>query len=84
MTGDLNGDLLAFNAADGTCSNTGNIGTPPGGWNAANGSSAGWQQWSIDLGPYANSQVEVSITALSDWGLQQFFVLFIVEIYLYT
>jgi zinc carboxypeptidase/immune inhibitor InhA-like protein len=68
-----------FNA-DGTCSNTGNIGTPPGGWNAANGSSAGWQQWSIDLGPYANSQVEVSITALSDWGLQQFPGVFIDDI----
>jgi hypothetical protein len=69
-----------FNAADGTCSNTGNIGTPPGGWNAGNGSSAGWQQWSIDLAPYANSQVEVSITALSDWGLQQFPGVFIDDI----
>jgi hypothetical protein len=57
---------------DGTCSNTGNIGSPPGAWHAANGSSSGWQQWSIDLGTYANSQVEVSITVLSDWGLQQF------------
>jgi hypothetical protein len=69
-----------FNPADGTCSNTGNIGTPPGHWNAANGSSAGWQQWSIDLAAYANSQVEVSITALSDWGLQQFPGVFIDDI----
>jgi hypothetical protein len=69
-----------FNPADGTCSNTGNIGSPPGQWNAANGSSAGWQQWSIDLGAYANSQVEVSITVLSDWGLQQFPGVFVDDI----
>jgi len=57
-----------FNAADGTCSNTGSSGS----WNAANGSSSGWQQFAIDLGAYENKQVEVSITVLSDWGLQQF------------
>ncbi|MGH2484273.1 MAG: M14 family zinc carboxypeptidase [Candidatus Limnocylindria bacterium] len=61
-----------YNPADGTCSSTGTIGTPPGSWNAANGISGGWQQMSFDLGAYANSQVEVSITVLSDWGLQQF------------
>jgi hypothetical protein len=32
--------------ADGTCSPTGSTGT----WNAACGSSNGWQQWSVDLG----------------------------------
>jgi hypothetical protein len=69
-----------FNPADGTCSSTGNIGSPPGQWNAANGSSSGWQQWQIDLGAYANSQVEVSITVLSDWGLQQFPGVFIDDI----
>jgi hypothetical protein len=65
-----------FNSADGTCSNNGSTGH----WNAANGSSAGWQQWQIDLSPYANSQVEVSITVLSDWGLQQFPGVFVDDI----
>ncbi|WP_436498430.1 M14 family zinc carboxypeptidase [Actinokineospora sp. HUAS TT18] len=64
-----------FNA-DGTCSNTGSTGE----WNAANGSSSGWQQWEIDLTPYAGSQVEVSITVLSDWGAQQFPGVFIDDI----
>ncbi len=66
-----------FNPADGTCSNTGAGG---GQWHAANRGSAGWQQWSIDLGAYAGSQVEVAITALSDWGLQQFPGVFIDDI----
>ena len=30
-------------------------------WNAASGRSAGWEQWSIDLGAYAGKQVEISI-----------------------
>src|SRR6185436_3661751 len=34
------------------------------------GASGGWQQWSIDLGGYANGQVEVSITYASDWATQ--------------
>jgi hypothetical protein len=54
-----------FNPADGTCSSTGTTGS----WNAANGSSSGWQQMDFDLSPYAGGQVEVSITALSDLGL---------------
>ncbi len=62
--------------ADGTCSNTGSTGN----WHAANGNSAGWQQFSIDLSPYAGSQVEVSITVLSDWGVQQFPGVFIDDI----
>ena len=64
-----------FNA-DGTCSSTGSSGE----WNAANGSSSGWQQFEVDLSSFANSQVEVSITALSDWGLQQFPGVFIDDI----
>jgi zinc carboxypeptidase/immune inhibitor InhA-like protein len=62
--------------ADGTCSSTGSSGE----WNAANGSSSGWQQFEVDLGSFANSQVEVSITALSDWGLQQFPGVFIDDV----
>ena len=38
-----------FNAADGTCTNTGSSGV----WNAANGSSSGWQQLEFDLAPFA-------------------------------
>lgn len=69
-----------FNPIGATCTSTGSIGTPPGSWNAANGVSGGWQQLSFDLGAYANSQVEVSITVLSDWGLQQFPGVFIDDI----
>ena len=65
-----------FNPADGTCSNTGTSGS----WNAATGSSGGWQQFQIDLGAFAGSQVEVSITVLSDWGLQQFPGVFVDDI----
>ncbi|MFC7360934.1 M14 family metallopeptidase [Nocardioides astragali] len=55
------------NATDpATCTPTGTTGT----WNAASGSSAGWQEWSVDLGKWANGQVEVSITYASDWGTQ--------------
>jgi hypothetical protein len=41
-----------------------------GAWNAANGSSSGWQQWHVDLSSFANQQVEVSITYVSDWATQ--------------
>ncbi|MEU0571603.1 M14 family zinc carboxypeptidase [Nonomuraea sp. NPDC005983] len=41
-----------------------------GAWNAASGNSAGWQQWKIDLTPYAGKQVELSISYVSDWGTQ--------------
>jgi hypothetical protein len=53
---------------DGTCTATGTSGS----WNAANGSSSGWQQLEFDLAAYAGKQVEISITSLSDWGFQQF------------
>jgi hypothetical protein len=65
-----------FDPETGQCSATGTTGV----WHAANGSSAGWQQWQIDLGQYANEQVEVSITVLSDWGLQQFPGVFVDDI----
>jgi len=38
------------------------------------------EQWQIDLSPYAGSQVELSITSLSDWGFQQFPGVFIDDI----
>ena len=52
--------------AAGTCTPTGTTGV----WNAATGSSNGWQQWSVDLGAYAGQQVEVSIAYASDWASQ--------------
>ncbi len=44
------------------CEGTGTTGE----WNAATGSSGGYQDWSIDLSAYAGKQVEVSITYLQD------------------
>ena len=49
-----------------TCTPTGSSGE----WNAATGSSNGWQQWRIDLGDYAGETVEISIAYISDWGTQ--------------
>jgi hypothetical protein len=69
-----------FDPATGTCSSTGTTGS----WNAANGSSSGWQQLEFDLSPYAGRQVELSITALSDWGFQQFPGVFIDDIVVST
>jgi hypothetical protein len=49
-----------------TCLPTGSSGT----WNAATGNSAGWQEWQVDLTPYAGKDVEVSISYVSDWATQ--------------
>ena len=65
-----------FDPATGTCTPTGTTGE----WNAANGSSSGWQQFQVDLSAYAGSQVEISITSVSDWGFQQFPGVFIDDI----
>jgi Zinc carboxypeptidase/Immune inhibitor A peptidase M6 len=40
------------------------------GWNAASGRSAGWEEWRIDLSPYAGKQIEISISYASDWAIQ--------------
>ena len=50
-------------AAD--CTNTGTTGV----WNAATGNSGGYQDWEIDLTPYAGKQVEVSITYAQDFAV---------------
>jgi Immune inhibitor A peptidase M6 len=65
-----------FDPATGTCSSTGTTGQ----WNAANGSSSGWQQMQFDLSAYAGKQVEISITSVSDWGFQQFPGVFVDDI----
>jgi hypothetical protein len=49
-----------------TCTPTGTTGE----WNAATGSSNGWQQWRIDLSAYAGKTVEISVAYISDWGTQ--------------
>jgi zinc carboxypeptidase/immune inhibitor InhA-like protein len=69
-----------FQPGTGACTSTGTTGA----WNAANGSSGGWQQWQVDLAPYAGRQVEISITSLSDWGLQQFPGVFIDDVVVST
>jgi hypothetical protein len=51
---------------DPTCTPTGTTGE----WNAASGSSNGWQQWSIDLDEWAGETVEISVAYVSDWGTQ--------------
>ncbi|TDD66900.1 zinc carboxypeptidase [Jiangella aurantiaca] len=51
---------------DETCTPTGTTGE----WNAASGSSGGWQQWTVDLSAYAGGDVEVSISYASDWAVQ--------------
>jgi hypothetical protein len=44
----------------------------PGGttgeWHQANGGSAGYEPWKIDLSRFAGKQVEVSISLISDWS----------------
>jgi hypothetical protein len=47
---------------DGTCSAEGTTGT----WSAASGASDGYEQWTVDLSPYAGRQVELSISYASD------------------
>ena len=39
-------------------------------WNAASGSSDGWEQWSVDLADFAGSTAEVSISYISDDTVQ--------------
>src|SRR5829696_1079212 len=51
-----------------------------GEWNAANGSSSGWQQFQVNIPEGLGPQVEISITSVSDWGLQQFPGVFIDDI----
>ncbi|MEV0346685.1 M14 family zinc carboxypeptidase [Nonomuraea sp. NPDC050680] len=48
------------------CAPTGTSGS----WNAASGNSAGWQQWKVDLTPYAGKKVELSVSYISDWSTQ--------------
>ena len=49
---------------DDSCLPTGTTGA----WHAASGNSGGWQEWRVDLTPYAGKQVELSIVFATDWG----------------
>jgi hypothetical protein len=44
--------------------------TTGGVWNAASGTSGGWEQWRVSLAPYAGAQVELRISYASDWAVQ--------------
>ena len=48
------------------CESTGTTGD----WNAATGTSAGSEEWVVDLSAYAGKQVELSISYVSDWATQ--------------
>jgi hypothetical protein len=65
-----------FDPATGTCSSTGTTGE----WNAANGSSSGWQRFQVNIPADMGPRVEISITSVSDWGFQQFPGVFIDDI----
>lgn len=52
--------------ADGTCTATGTTGE----WHSFSGNSGGWHEWLSDLSRYAGTQVEVSISYVTDWGTQ--------------
>jgi hypothetical protein len=41
-----------------------------GAWHAATGRSEGWEEWRVDLSPWAGREVEMSITYVSDSGAQ--------------
>ena len=64
---DLHARLLQYQTKSrDTCSPTGTTGE----WNAATGSSGGWQNWSVDLSAYAGQEVEVALVHASDWAVQ--------------
>ena len=49
-------------ADDAPCTPTGTTGA----WNAATGSSDGYERWSVDLAPYAGQQVQVALSVITD------------------
>lgn len=65
---DLHPQLAHYQTWNGTdaCTSSGTTGS----WNAASGTSAGWQEWRIDLSGYAGTSVEISIAYASDWSSQ--------------
>lgn len=51
---------------NGSCSPTGSSGE----WNAISGMGDGWEQWTVDLGAFAGSNAQVSISYASDDSVQ--------------
>jgi Zinc carboxypeptidase len=50
----------------GACDPTGTTGE----WWASSGRSNGWEDWSVDLAPFAEDDVEIFISYASDWAIQ--------------
>ena len=46
------------------CEPTGSTGE----WNAHTGPASGWEDWTVDLTPFAGERVELFITNVTDWG----------------
>jgi hypothetical protein len=64
---ELHPQLAHYQTPEGdTCAPTGTTGE----WHAASGNSGGWQQWEVDLSPWAGQTVEVSLTYATDWAVQ--------------
>ncbi len=49
-----------------TCLPTGTTGE----WHAASGSSGGWVEWEVDLSAWAGTSVDVSLSYVNDWAIQ--------------
>jgi hypothetical protein len=56
--------LEQYQGAD--CSGSGTSGA----WNAASGRSEGWEEWEINLTPFAGHDIEVYFSYVSDWAVQ--------------
>jgi hypothetical protein len=64
---ELHPRLLHYQTKSGdTCTPTGTTGE----WNAATGSSGGWQDWNVDLSAYRGQDVQVALVYASDWAVQ--------------
>jgi murein tripeptide amidase MpaA len=63
----LHARTLAYQTKKGdSCTPTGTTGE----WNAASGSSNGWQDWNIDLTDYAGQEIQIAIVYATDWAVQ--------------
>ncbi|MGH8957603.1 MAG: zinc carboxypeptidase, partial [Acidimicrobiia bacterium] len=40
------------------------------GWNASSGRSSGWEEWAIDLTPFAGHEIAIYFSYASDWAIQ--------------
>ncbi|HEX5896421.1 MAG TPA: M14 family zinc carboxypeptidase [Thermoleophilaceae bacterium] len=64
---DLHSRLLNYQTKKGdSCTPSGTTGD----WHAGTGSSAGWQEWSVDLSAYRGQTIEVALVYASDWAVQ--------------